>query len=175
MCSAHSARSEMQIRFGRGGHEVIVFSSMKFHSSRGGTERSKTDGVVAHLVGFITSYYGSRMCVHDSAHVKLFFVDMVNDKLFSKFLWYRFVIEWTHNVDLVILHKAALALVHIYDVIGIVNTESAKDTKEMYAMEVANHKLKKERTLGRKHHQNGSISLEGLRLTRHYPGFLKQS
>ena len=92
----------MQIRFGRGGHEVIVFSSMKFHSSRGGTERSKTDGVVAHLVGFVTSYYGSRMCVHDSAHVKLFFVDMVNDKLFSKFLWYRFVIEWTHNVDLVI-------------------------------------------------------------------------
>ena len=96
---------------------------MKFHSSRGGTERSKTDGVVAHLVGFVTSYYGPRMCVHDSAHVKLFFVDMVNDKLFSKFLWYRFVIEWTHNVDLVILHKAALALVHIYDVIGIVYSE----------------------------------------------------
>ena len=122
----------MQIRLGRGGHEVVVFSGMEFHSSWGGTERSKTDGVVPQIVGFIAKYNGSGLCGHDSAHVILFFVDSVNDKSFSMLLRHGFVIQGTQNVDLVVLHEVlGSALVHIYDVIRVVNAESATKKKRM--------------------------------------------
>ncbi len=100
-------------------------SRPEFETSRLRSKRAERDGKVHQFVRFVTDGDNPWIWVRNPARVVLFFRHVINDVLFSIVFVSSRSVNWTDDVDLVVL-EGNVVFIHVDDVIRIVYPESVE-------------------------------------------------
>lgn len=111
--------------------KIVILAGLKLKPSWLWRERAECDREVHALVRLVTLRDDARPReVTDLACLIFFFRDIKNDVLLRFLFGHIRVVFRTHDVHLIVL-KDGVVLIHVDDMVGVVDPESAEQPKEM--------------------------------------------
>jgi len=121
---APASHTSIEVIWGWGGDEIIVFAGRELHAPRSGSEWTKSNGEVHEFVWLIADGYHSRMRLRDATRLVLVFGYAVDHwSLFLLWGCMSLSVDRAYDVHLIIL-PGFIPTIDIDDVIGVVNAKN---------------------------------------------------